>query len=32
MTDAFYVLSDVLITTKKLFEALNFGVAVFGAH
>jgi hypothetical protein len=32
MTGTFHVLSNVLITTKQLFEDLNFGTAVFGAH
>jgi len=32
MTDTFHVLSNVLITTKQIFETLNFGIAVFGPH
>jgi hypothetical protein len=32
MTDTIHVLSNVIITTKQLFEALNFGIAVFGDH
>jgi len=32
MTGTFHVFSNVLITTKQLFEDLNFGTTVSGAH